>query len=162
MQSLAIALGIEQAFGPRAGLTPEDAVGLKGVPIAQMREHRARVQQLDVLANTAAAAPAAGTACIRDKAEMANTHGIEGLVDRNGDDGAVHHGRHALENVLAVAPAIAGQGHVVHYECLAGAIVNAADVRVRLVREGTHGAPWQRLRERAVDGIENPDLQDWP
>src|SRR5262245_64111598 len=44
MQSLAIALGIEDALGERARPPTEDAIRLEDVAVAQMRERGGRVQ----------------------------------------------------------------------------------------------------------------------
>src|SRR5262245_41381836 len=128
MQTLAIALWVENAFCQCSRLAAEDAIGLKHVTIAQMREGSRRVQELDVLANAAAAAPAAGSAGVGNEAEMVEAYGIEGLVHLDWNVGAVHDRGHTLKAILAVAPAVTRQRHVVHDERAAGAIVNAADV----------------------------------
>src|SRR5262245_50814163 len=108
MQPLAVALRIENAFGKRARLATEDAIGLKDVPVAEMREHSRGVQKLDVFADAAAAAPTSGATGVRNEAELANVDRIDGRVELDGYVVAVHHRRHAFKTVLAVAPAVAG------------------------------------------------------
>src|SRR5690349_3500244 len=138
MQSLAIALWVEDAFCQCSRLAAKNAVGLKHVTIAQMREGSRRVQELDVLANATAAAPPSGSAGVGNEAEMADAYGIEGLMHLDRNVGAVHDRGHALKAILAVASAVTRQRHVVHDEGAAGAIVNAADVRVGPMRKGAH------------------------
>ena len=70
MQSLAIALWIEDALRQRTGLAAEDAVGLEHVPVAEVGEGCRRIEQLDILADAAAAAPLTGAACVGNESEL--------------------------------------------------------------------------------------------
>src|SRR5262245_45075478 len=133
MQPLTVAIGVEHALGQRSGLAAEDAIRMEHVAVAEMREHRRRVEELDILADAAATAPLPGATGVGNEPKAEYAHGIEGLVHLDGDVGAVHHGRHALEAVFAIAAAITGERYVVHDERSAGAIVDSADVGVRPV-----------------------------
>src|SRR5215467_4981983 len=57
LQRLGIAVRIEDALRLGARPAAEDAVGRKHVAVAEMGEHRGRIQKLDVLADAAAPAP---------------------------------------------------------------------------------------------------------
>src|SRR5215475_9956842 len=108
MQPLAVALRIENAFGERARLATEDAIGLKDVPVAEMREHSSGVQKLDVFADAEAAAQTSGATGVRNEAELAIAYRIDRFIVLDRNVGSVHPRRHAFNTVLAVAPAVAG------------------------------------------------------
>src|SRR5579871_4220141 len=72
--------------------------------------------------------------------------------------GAIHHRRQGFHAILVRAAAVAAEDEVIHDPTLSGPIVDAADLRVAPVAERAHRPLWDRLGHRAVDGIENTDL----
>src|SRR5262245_21494261 len=100
------------------------------VPVAQHREHRLAGTDLDILAQSAAAAILARTAAVRDEFDALDEDRIIGLVNFDRNIGAVDDRAEAFGAVLHRPPAIPAEHQVVHYELLTRAVVDAAEIGV--------------------------------
>ena len=133
------------------------------MPVAGERHGRAARQQLDVLADPAAAPEPARSRRVGNEFEAPDADRGLGLVHFHRNVGRVEDRAEPFRAVLARAAAVAAVDDIVEDEGAvpaARAIVRPAHHRVAPVREARHRGLRAHLREGAAHHLEHPDLVD--
>src|SRR5439155_929964 len=132
-------------------LTAEQAIRGKAMPVAEQRDGGAGAEDLNILANTAAAPMFSRAAGIGDELEAMEQDGVIGFVHLDRQVGRVENRAQRLRAILIEPAAIAAEDEIVHHPWPAGVVMHPAEDRIGPVREGAHHALRQRLGKRAID-----------
>ena len=143
-------------------LTAEQAIGGKAMAVTEQRDGGAGAEDLNILANTAAAPMSSRTAGIGDELEAMEQDGVVGFVHLDRQVGRVEDRAQRLRAILVEPAAIPAEDEIVHHPWPAGVVMHPAEDGIGPVRERTHHALRQRLGKRAVDGVEDADLNVRP
>src|SRR5438552_3424542 len=95
---------------------------------------------------------------IWDELESMEQHGVARLMHLDRQVSRIEDGTERFRPVLVTSPAVAAEDEVVHHPGTVGFVPMATKDGIGPVRECAHGALRQRLCERAVDDVEDTNL----